>query len=121
MSEYEGHTPGPWYVDNDGRIWRRPPSDLYENGGGVAGDKPIAAADIGWYGDDVESYPLTANARLIADAPKLLAERDRLFEVLKEVQECSAYWSEYYVPIGIHDRIQAAIASVESLQGDRDE
>ena len=49
------------------------------------------------------------------------AERDRLLEVLKEVQECSAYWSEYYVPIGIHDRIQAAIASVESLQEDRDE
>ena len=49
------------------------------------------------------------------------AERDRLLEVLKELQECSAYWSEYYVPIGIHDRIQAAIASVESLQEDRDE
>ena len=44
-----------------------------------------------------------ANARMIIAAPGLL-------EVLEEVEECSRYWSEYDVPIGLHDRIQAAIA-----------
>lgn len=38
------HTPGPWFADDLGRIWRRPPSDLYENGGGVAGTKLYLAA-----------------------------------------------------------------------------
>ena len=42
------------------------------------------------------------NARMILAIPEMLA-------VLEEVAECSDYWSEYYVPIGIHDRIRAAI------------
>lgn len=36
-----------------------------------------------------------------------------LLEVLKEVNECSAYWSDYDVPIGLHDRIKAAIRKAE--------
>lgn len=30
--------------------------------------------------------------------------------VLRELSECSQYWSEYDVPLGIHDRIAAALA-----------
>lgn len=30
--------------------------------------------------------------------------------VLRELAECSQYWSEYDVPLGIHDRIAAALA-----------
>ena len=67
-----GHTPGPWYFDEAGNIWRRPPSDLYQNGGGVAGDRPLATAHEGWHGEDDCKYPLVANARLIAAAPDLL-------------------------------------------------
>ena len=50
---------------------------------------------------------------------RVCSERDRLreaYEVLKELQECSSYWSEYCVPIGIHDRIDNAITAVEALQ-----
>ena len=49
MNDYSKHTPGPWYADKRGSIWRRPPADLYENGGGVGGDKLIATAHKGWH------------------------------------------------------------------------
>jgi len=64
-------TAGPWFADRDGRIWRRHPDELYENGGGVAGDRPIASAHVGWYGEDVQGYPADANAALIAAAPEI--------------------------------------------------
>lgn len=63
------YTKGPWYADLTGRVWRRPPADLYENGGRVAGDQPIAVAHKGW---ETNGYPLEANARLIASAPDML-------------------------------------------------
>ena len=66
------HTPGPWFADAEGRIWRRDPSDLYQNGGGVAGDKPLAFVNAGWLGEGVTGYPVKENARLIAAAPDLL-------------------------------------------------
>src|SRR5690348_11491847 len=66
------HTPGPWYADREGSIWRRPPSDLYQNGGSVAGDRALASVHRGWYGKDETGFPVEANARLIAAAPELL-------------------------------------------------
>lgn len=73
-------TPGPWFSDRRGNIWRRPLSDLYENGGGVAGDKPLAFVAAGWAGEGVTGYPFEANARLIAAAnPAAISELlDRL-------------------------------------------
>ena len=65
------HTQGPWYVVGD-RIYRRPKHELYEYGGGVAGDKPIAIINKGWFADDEAGFPVEANARLIAAAPCLL-------------------------------------------------
>lgn len=62
------HTPGPWFVDANGKVWRRDPRDLYENGGGVAGDHPIATAHRGWSRWE-NVFPVEANARLIAAAP----------------------------------------------------
>ncbi len=32
--------------------------------------------------------------------------------VLQELKECASYWSEYDVPIGIHERIDGAIAEL---------
>ena len=67
------YTKGPWFPDTAGRIWRRDPSTLYENGGGVAGDKPIAFVNVGWIGEGESGYPIKENARLIAAAPDLFA------------------------------------------------
>jgi hypothetical protein len=36
----------------------------------------------------------------------------KVLAVLQEVKECSYYWSDYDVPIGIHERIDAAIAEL---------
>lgn len=40
-------------------------------------------------------------------------QRDELLAVCEELAECAAYWSEYDVPIGIADRLTAAIAKVK--------
>ncbi|MFT0140739.1 hypothetical protein ACEK07_45940 [Alcanivoracaceae bacterium MT1] len=43
-------------------------------------------------------------------AHKLSSAAPELLEVLQEVQEFAGGWSQYEAPIGIHDRINAAIA-----------
>jgi len=48
----------------------------------------------------------------MAAAPDLLA-------VVQELADSSAYWSEYDVPLGIADRIRAAIAKAEGATPDR--
>ena len=92
------HTPGPWRVDPDHC------RDVQTADGAIE----ICLAEGGEpYGKNLFSVPpmeeAHANARLIAAAPDLIA-------VLKELQDSASYWSEYDVPIGIVDRINAAIA-----------
>jgi uncharacterized phage-like protein YoqJ len=41
----------------------------------------------------------------------LEGQNQKMLEVLEELDECATYWSEYEVPIGIHDRIKLAIAN----------
>ena len=77
------HTPGPWFVDENNDIWRRDPKELYENGGGVAGDKPLACCYKGWYGEGQIGYPAVANAQLIASAPDLLDAAQTALECLE--------------------------------------
>ena len=76
------HTPGPWKA--------RMNCDI------MAGERLVADCMTGWLRDD------RANARLVAAAPEML-------DVLIELQECAQYWSEYDVPIGIVDRLNAII------------
>lgn len=102
------HTPGPWYFDGHGAIWRRPPSDLYENGGEVAGDRPIATVHIGWHRDGANGYPVEANARLMAAAPELLEACQTFAEWLRRedagfpaetrfnTPDGEAKWHEWY-------------------------
>jgi len=66
-------TKGPWYADKYGKIWRNVPSDLYEYGGKIAGDMPLAFVSKGWYEKDETPYPQQANANLIAAAPDMYA------------------------------------------------
>ena len=77
------YTPGPWFVDENNDIWRRDPKELYENGGGVAGDKPLACCFNGWYGGGLIGYPAAANAQLIASAPDLLDAAQTALECLE--------------------------------------
>lgn len=114
------HTQGPWVV-----IERRHP---YKDGNKahierniyterehpqLKGRYPIVCTSIGvgLTGKPAINFVSIneADARLIAAAPDLLA-------VVKELQESVAYWSEYYVPLGIVDRINAAIEKAEGTQ-----
>ena len=42
-----------------------------------------------------------------------MAASNELYAVVKELEESSSYWSDYDVPIGIVDRIRAALAKAE--------
>jgi hypothetical protein len=55
---------------------------------------------------DLVPLAMHPDARLIAAAPDLLT-------VCKELAASAAYWSEYDVPLGIVDRLKAAIAKAE--------
>ena len=81
------HTPGPWIASRD--------PDAYSDD-----DCCIGVPD-----GKVDQIAVCSkrDASLIAAAPDMYA-------VLRELSECSQYWSEYDVPIGIHDRITAALA-----------
>ncbi len=55
-----------------------------------------------------------ANLDCVEHFNAIKAERDELLAVLKELQESAGYWSEYDVPLGIVDRINAVIAKAEA-------
>jgi hypothetical protein len=86
------HTPGKWQIGfGVSRL------EIHEANGRMIATVPR---------DDKYGRPFletAANAMLISAAPDLLA-------ILKELEESASYWSEYDVPLGIVDRIRAAIA-----------
>jgi hypothetical protein len=45
-----------------------------------------------------------------------LAAAPALFAVCQELEESAEYWSEYDVPLGIVDRLKAAIALAKGAQ-----
>jgi len=97
MSKY---TPGPWVTGN-GKNGTRAETSVYAEIGDIY-------VKIAWC-DATLGYPhCVANARLIATAPELLS-------VCKELADSAAYWSEYDVPLGIVDRLNAAITKAEGI------
>ena len=92
------HTPGPWSINE----WPQATTDIAI---GVIGTPLIAKVPL----RDVSINEQKANARLIAAAPDLLA-------VVEELEESADYWSEYDVPLGIVDRLRAAIAKATGCQ-----
>lgn len=109
------HTPGPWFADSNGDVWRRSPADLYQNGGGVAGDRPLAAANKGWFGEAETGYPVEANARLIAAAPELYEALEGMLQVYggKYDNDCLPKNS---VELDLIDMARAAIAKATGEQ-----
>ncbi len=73
-AEFEGHTPGPWQPtleDNSGRHWAIE----------ALHTEWVTVAELEcFYAVDQPTAEVAANARLIAAAPALLAERDALRE-----------------------------------------
>ena len=113
------HTPGPWRLRSqyapfivdpgDGRDpWIACSASIMggDNGRNVA-DVKMATNHSGYPGVGLE-MELRGNVNLIVAAPEML-------DILVELQECAQYWSEYDVPIGIVDRLNAVI---EKAKGD---
>jgi hypothetical protein len=82
---------------------------LYQNGGSVAGDKPLAFAFVGWHGENDTGYPVEANARLIAAAPDLL-------RYLKEARRTLEMWKDVAPAVSLCADIDAAIARATGEQ-----
>lgn len=55
----------------------------------------------------------TEKEKWIFERAKLEKQRDSLLSICEELQESAEYWSEYFVPLGIVERLDAAIASVK--------
>ena len=112
-------TPGPWFSDARGNIWRRPPSDLYENGGSVARDKQIAFVAVWWRGEGVTGYPFENNARLIAASnPATVIE---LLDRLEAAEKDSAHHkalaeSALRVAKGWEDKCDELRAKIEAME-----
>ena len=88
------HTPGPWSLDKYGNVVDQAGIQICVTGLFlVSGYLPS------------ESAPF-ANRDLIAAAPEML-------EVLIDLSESAQYWSEYDVPIGIIDRLNAVISKAK--------
>lgn len=88
--------PGPWEVDAHTAC----PS-VRVSGDIKAGGR-WRVATVGSSGRDIKDDQVVATARLISAAPDLYA-------VVAELEESAEYWSEYYVPLGIVDRMRAAL------------
>jgi hypothetical protein len=109
------HTPGPWYCtpiwmpyakDDHGPIAVRITNYSAWNDVDVEKDRYTLNAQIDCIFDENE-----ADGRLMAAAPDLLA-------VVEELVESADYWSEYDVPVGIVDRMKAAIAKAREEVSD---
>lgn len=94
------HTPGPWSLDIGitGKIEVVATKPMRFNS--ISAGTPVIC-DV-WRHPEIEDFPGHANARLIAAAPDLLS-------ICQELQESAQYWSEYDVPLGIVERLNAAI------------
>lgn len=76
----KGYTEGPWFAIGNS-VYRRAKGELYEYGGGVAGDRPLAFVNAGW---EEDGYPVEANANLIAAAPDMYEALVHIREIIMD-------------------------------------
>ena len=96
------HTPGPWmaYGKSITAIGRTNTADCAVWGSIAC---VLELLDIDEDGSEwAASGDIASNVALIAAAPEML-------DMLVELQQCAQYWSEYDVPLGIVDRLNAVI------------
>lgn len=74
------HTEGQWSAAPNGMVYRRPYTELYEYGGGVAGDHPIAIVTKG-HSSWENKFNQEANAHLIAAAPDMLRALQKIVDL----------------------------------------
>ena len=105
MSDFTGHTPGPWEFDegNMGSCYSKPYYGIITNShysvyihvGAIADDHR---------GNRGREDECIANARLIAAAPELLAERDRLRQALANLERTAGIPTMYDDPVRVEAR-----------------
>lgn len=92
MSKYDGHTQGPWEIKECHEVTERIVS-IGKCSFDVRARFDVIADRVRTIGGGYDE--LFANANLMADAPKLLAERDEAVALLKkahkEINELAAY------------------------------
>ncbi len=93
------HTQAEWIADRDHVILDDP--DIPD----ICSCNP---KDFGQDHYEISYDEVRDNARLIAAAPELLA-------VCLNLQESASYWSDYDVPIGIVDQLNAAILKAQRI------
>ena len=104
MSKEPKHTPGPWtYNILPLKSYHKVPEISIYNADG----HEFIRQSYDTYSD--QAMLSEGDACLIAAAPDML-------EVLQELDESAYYWSQYDVPVGIHDRIKSAIAKAKGEQ-----
>ena len=116
MSEF---TKGPWrvaeeckvdhldVVAQDGRRWQHSSRSIF------CGDMKVADVAINICTSPIGGYPTAQSRSDMMDIANLIAAAPDLLSVVEELEESAGYWSEYDVPLGIVDRLRAAIAKAK--------
>lgn len=101
------HTPGPWFVDDDGDICVSDPNS-------PMGREMVADA---FQMDDEPNDVREANARLIAAAPELLEACHTVAGFLSKLENCDTSDPLWTLRVRIHkplwDKLRPAIAKAE--------
>lgn len=91
MDDFEGHTPGPWLAGKPSSVVGWPVVAPSAHGRVICNVSFVAnrAGAPAVPGDGAFNRESTANASLIAAAPDLLAERDRLLAEIERLREAA--------------------------------
>jgi hypothetical protein len=65
-----------------------------------------------------ESLPLEMLPRISTELRRLHEENVELLTIIKDLQESASYWCDYEVPVGIVERMNAAIEQAHDI-GDK--